>query len=83
MEGIKVEITIRITDKGVDILSGEDKGLHFSASEALMLLDILRNEEQKLRQMAEKVCPMPIRIESSSPKLEKNLNISPRLSGKT
>ena len=63
MEGIKVAFTIEITDQGVDILGSEDRRMHFSASEALMLLDILRNEEQKLRRTAEKACPMPIRIE--------------------
>ena len=63
VEEPKITFTIEITDQGVDILGSEDRRLHFSASEALMLLDILRNEEQKLRRMAEKACPLPIRIE--------------------
>ena len=62
MEGVKEKFTIRITDSGMAILSGEGKSLHFTAGEALMLLDILRNEEPKLKQMAEEARPIPIEI---------------------
>ena len=63
MNGITERFTIRITDSGMAILSGEGKSLHFTAGEALMLFDILRNEEPKLRQMAEEARPIPIQID--------------------
>ena len=63
MEGITEKFTIKITDRGIFILSGEEKSLHFSPGEALMLLDILRNEESKLRKMAEEASPIPIKIQ--------------------
>lgn len=64
MEGITERFTIKITDSGIFILSGkEEKSLHFSPGEALMLLDILRNEESKLRKMAEEASPIPIKIQ--------------------
>ena len=62
MKGITEKFTIRITDNGMAILSGEGKSLHFTAGEALMLLDILRNEEPKLKQMAEETRRIPIQI---------------------
>ena len=62
MKGITEKFTIRITDSGMSILSAEEKSLHFTAGEALMLLDILRNEEPKLKQMAEEARPIPIQI---------------------
>jgi len=36
--------------------------LHFTPGEALMLLDILKNEEPNLRRMAEKASPIPLKI---------------------
>jgi len=63
MEGVKEKFTIKITDSGVVILSGKDRSLHLTAGEALMLLDILRNEEPKLKQMAEEASPIPIKIQ--------------------
>ena len=62
MEGVKEKFTIRITDSGMVILSGEGESLHFTAVETLMLIDILRNEEPKLKQMAEEARPIPIQI---------------------
>jgi len=62
MEGIKEKFTIKITDTGINILNEEEKSMHFSASEALMLLDILRNEEPTLKKMAEDASPIPIKI---------------------
>ena len=55
--------TIRITDNGLLIAGSEGKKLHLTAGEALMLLDILQNEEQNLRRMANKASPMPLRIQ--------------------
>jgi len=63
MEGVKEKFTIEITDGGVVILSGEGVRLEFTAGEALMLLDILRNEEPKLKKAAEEASPIPISIQ--------------------
>jgi hypothetical protein len=63
MEGITEKFKIKITESGVVILSGEGNSLQFTASEALMLLDILKSEEQKLKQMAEDASPIPIKIQ--------------------
>lgn len=62
MEGIKEKFTVEITKSGVDILGGDGQVLHFTAGEALMLLDILRNEEAELKRMAEEASPIPIKI---------------------
>ena len=62
MEGIKEKFTVEITESGVDILGEEGQVLHFSAIEALMLLDILRNEEVELKRIAEESSPLPIKI---------------------
>ena len=67
MEGIKEKFTVEITESGVDILGGNRQLLHFTAVEALMLLDILKNEEAKLKRMAEEASPIPIKIKPSSP----------------
>lgn len=56
------KFTIRVSDMGVDVRSGEGQKLHFTASEALMLLDILRHEEEFLRRKTEEASPLPIRI---------------------
>ena len=41
----KEKFTFKVTDDGLDIFSGGEEALHFTAGEALMLLDILQNEE--------------------------------------
>lgn len=53
---------IEVTDKGVAVRSGDGHVLQFTASEALMLLDILSHEEESLRRMAAEASPLPIRI---------------------
>ena len=63
MECSEEKFTIKITDSGVTILGGAKKRLDFTASQALMLLDILRTEEKKLKKMAEVASPIPIHIE--------------------
>ncbi len=55
--------SIIVGEAGLEILDNEGKGLTFTAAEALMLLDILKNEEEKLRLAAEKVSPLPVRIQ--------------------
>ena len=56
------KFTIEVSESGMDVISGEGTRLHFSPLEAIMLLDILRNEEQTLRKMADEASPMPIQI---------------------
>ena len=53
---------ISVGDGGLEIQSNEGKGLSFTAAEALMLLDILKNEEERLKHLAEQSSPLPIRI---------------------
>jgi hypothetical protein len=62
MEGITEKFTVEMTKSGVDILGGDGQVLHFTALEALMLLDILKNEEAELKRMAEEASPIPIKI---------------------
>jgi hypothetical protein len=59
---IKEKFAIKVTVKGVNIINSEKQEMHFTAGEALMLLDILKNEEDNLRVMAEKASPIPIKI---------------------
>ena len=61
--GILMEkFTIKVTDKGVIVIGEKGDRLEFSAGEALMLLDILKNEEVELRKKAEAASPLPINI---------------------
>ncbi|MGE5842368.1 MAG: hypothetical protein ACM335_08830 [Deltaproteobacteria bacterium] len=53
---------ITVGDRGLEIHAGEGNSLSFAPAEALMLLDILKNEEEKLRAAAEKASPFPVRI---------------------
>ena len=61
--GILMEkFTIEVTDKGVVVIGEKGDRLEFSAGEALMLLDILKNEEVELRKKAEAASPLPLNI---------------------
>ncbi len=61
--GILMEkFTIKVTDKGVVVIGEKGDRLEFSAGEALMVLDILKNEEVELRKMAEAASPLPLNI---------------------
>jgi hypothetical protein len=62
------KFTIQMTEKGVTIRGRRRKGLDFTAAEALMLLDILRNEESRLTRMAREASPLPMRITLSREK---------------
>jgi hypothetical protein len=64
---VKEKFTIEMTDRGMKIYSGEGLSLQFDAGEALMLLDILRQEESRLREMADNASPLPLRFHSPSP----------------
>jgi len=46
------KFTIKVTDKGVVVIGEKGNRLEFSAGEALMVLDILKNEEVELKKMA-------------------------------
>ena len=62
MSEIEEKYTIEVTDTGLDIFCGKERALYFTTRDALMLLDILKNEETNLKQMAEEASPVPIRI---------------------
>ena len=62
MEEAAEKFTIRVTDRGVVITGKEGNSMEFSAGEALMLLDILKDEEAELRKIAEETSPLPIKI---------------------
>ena len=53
------KFTIKVTDNGVVVIGEKGSRMDFSAGEALMLLDILKNEEAELRKRAESASPMP------------------------
>ena len=63
MEDSAERYSITVGDAGLEIRNSEGKGLSFTAAEALMLLDILKNEEEKLRILADKASPMPVRFQ--------------------
>ena len=56
------KFTIKVTDSGVAVIGEKGDRMEFSAGEALMLLDILKNEEVELRKMAESASPLPLNI---------------------
>ena len=56
------KFTISVTDRGLVITGKEGSSLEFSAGEALMLLDILNDEEAELRKIAEEASPLPVKI---------------------
>jgi len=62
MEESTERYRITVGDGGLEIRNSKGKGLTFTAAEALMLLDILKNEEEKLRLAAEKASPLPVRF---------------------
>jgi len=57
------KFTIEVKDSGVMIHSGEGQSLFFTPIEALMLLDILKAEEVKLKKLAEERSAVPFKIE--------------------
>jgi hypothetical protein len=62
MERAREKFTISVTERGVVIRAGSGSNVEFSAGEALMLLDILRDEEARLQSMAEAASPLPIKF---------------------
>ena len=63
MDQFTEKFTIKVTDSEVVIIGEEGNRLKFSAGEALMLLDVLKNEEAELKKMAEEKSPMPVKIQ--------------------
>ncbi len=62
MEKFREKFTINLTDRMLAITDEAGITLHFRPGEALMLLDILRNEEPQLKRLAEEASPIPVRI---------------------
>lgn len=62
MESAKEKFAIEILDTGTVILRGQNNLLKLSAGEAIMLLDILKNEEAKLKKIAEEASPISIKL---------------------
>jgi hypothetical protein len=56
------KFTIEIKDEGIIIKGGEGQHLFFTPVEALMLLDILKAEEVRLKNLADKASPLPFKI---------------------
>ena len=59
---------IQVTETGITIRSGEGVDLRFTASEALMLLHILREEEETLETIARESSPLPMRFRAERAK---------------
>ena len=62
MDEFTEKFIIKVTDHGVVITGKKDNSLEFSAGEALMLLDILKNEESELKKRAEETSPLSVEI---------------------
>jgi hypothetical protein len=58
MEGMTEKFTISVTERGVEILDKEGVSLSFTALEALMVLDILKEQEPNLRRLANDASPL-------------------------
>ena len=56
------KFTIKVTDRGVVVIDENGTRMEFSAGEALMFLDILKNEEVELRKMADSASPLSLNI---------------------
>ena len=56
------KFTIEVKDEGIIIKGGEGQQLFFTPVEALMLLDILKAEEVRLKNLADKASPLPFKI---------------------
>ncbi|HJX30426.1 MAG TPA: hypothetical protein VJ624_01045 [Thermodesulfobacteriota bacterium] len=56
------KFTIEVKDEGMIVKGGEGQHLFFTPIEALMLLDILKAEEVRLKNLADKASPLPFKI---------------------
>ena len=64
---IKERFIIQMTDEGMEISRGKGQRLRFSACDSLMLLDILKAEEENLRRIADEASPLPMRMFTTEP----------------
>jgi hypothetical protein len=62
MDEFTEKFTIKVTDHGIVITGKEGNSLEFSPGEALMPLDILKNEESELRKRAEEASLLSMKI---------------------
>jgi hypothetical protein len=60
---MREKFVIRMTEEGMEIAGGRRRPMRFSACDALMLLDILKEEEDNLRKIADDASPLPLRIQ--------------------
>ena len=60
---MREKFVLRMTEEGMEIAGGKRRPMFFSACEALMLLDILKGEEENLRRIADKASPLPVRMQ--------------------
>jgi len=58
MHTMEEKFAITVEEKGLVITGGDGSRIRFTAGEALMLLDILRNEEAGLKKMAQEASPI-------------------------
>ena len=52
------KFTIEIDDAGNVTISGDERFLRFTAVQALMVLDILKSEEDRLRRLVDEASPI-------------------------
>ena len=64
MNGVDEKFTITVEEEGLAILDKDGGRMRFTAGEALMLLDILRCEEAKLKKMAQDASPISFNIKA-------------------
>ena len=62
MKDAKEKLTIDVSRQGVKILGAGGECLELTAVEALMVLDILKAEENQLKAIAEASSPLPLEI---------------------
>jgi hypothetical protein len=62
MKQMREKMTIEFTGLGVIIRNASQAVLKLSAREALMLLDILKNEEDQLKDTVREASPIPITL---------------------
>ena len=60
--GATEKLTIEITEGGEVIFKGQNNLFKLTPGEAIMLLDILQNEEGNLKKMAEQASPLSIKL---------------------
>ena len=80
-EKIKERFIIRMTDEGMEISGAKGRRMAFSACDALMLLDILKAEEERLQKIADEASPLPIRLFTTESSKRKKKQRADRITG--